>query len=79
MKEQTTKLKIQSRDLELKDEQIRFLKETILTLEQEKDSVAHHNHQLKTKLKAMAGEISDYNANVVQKIYQENQELIDNV
>ena len=50
-----------------------------MTLEQEKDSVAHHNHQLKNKLKAMAGEISDYNANVVQKIYQENQELIDNV
>ena len=55
MKEQTTKLKVQSRDLELKDEQIRFLKETILALEQEKDGLAHHNHQLKMKLKTMAG------------------------
>lgn len=45
---------MQSRDLELKDEQVQFLKETILALEQEKDSLAHQNHQLKSKLKTMA-------------------------
>jgi hypothetical protein len=38
----------------LKDDQIKFLKETILVLEQEKDSSAHQNHTLKQKLKTMA-------------------------
>jgi len=31
------------------------------------------------KLKTMANEITNYNINVVQKIYQENQELLENV
>lgn len=52
-----------------------FLKETILALEQEKDAVVHQNCQLKHKLKTMANEITQYNANVVQKIYNENQQL----
>ena len=69
------KLKIQNKELELKDDQIKFLKETILVLEQEKDALAHHNHTLKQKLKTMANEINNYNTNVVQKIYEENQNL----
>lgn len=61
--------------MELRDDQIRFLKDTILALEQEKDAVLHQNHQLKQKLKTMAAEIANYNTNVVQKIYEENQQL----
>lgn len=76
LKEQSNKIKVQCRDLQLKQEQVRFLKETILALEQEKDAIGHQNHQLKVKLKTMASEIAQYNTSVVQKIYQENQELI---
>jgi uncharacterized protein YoxC len=76
LREQATKLKTQSRDLELKEEQVRFLKETILAMEQEKDCLAHHNHQLKQKLKTMAAEITNYNSSVVQQVYRQNQELL---
>jgi len=41
----------------------------VLALEQEKDSFAHQNNQLKNKLKIMAAEITNYNSTVVQKIY----------
>ena len=55
---------------------MRFLKETILALEQEKDNLASQNAQWKLKLKQMTAEITQYNTNVVQKIYEENQELL---
>ena len=55
---------------------MRFLKETILALEQEKDTLASQNAQWKVKLKQMTAEITQYNTNVVQKIYEENQELL---
>lgn len=51
----------------------------MLALEQERDVLFGQNAQWKLKLKTMAAEISQYNANVVQKIYEENQELIKNV
>ena len=67
---------MQSKEIELRDEQVRFLKETILALEQEKDSLlAQHAHS-RAKLKQMAAEIANYNTTVVQKIYEENQELL---
>jgi chromosome segregation ATPase len=67
---------MQSKEIELRDEQVRFLKETILALEQEKDSLANQNAQWKAKLKQMAAEITQYNTTVVQKIYEENQDLL---
>jgi len=54
LKDQAGKLRALSREVELKEDQVRFLKETILALEQEKDTVMHQNHQLKNKLKTMA-------------------------
>lgn len=67
---------MQSKEIQLRDEQVRFLKETILALEQEKDNLASQNAQWKIKLKQMTAEITQYNTNVVQKIYEENQELL---
>lgn len=51
----------------------------MLALEQERDVLFGQNAQWKLKLKTMAAEIAQYNTNVVQKIYEENQELIKNV
>lgn len=53
----------------MKEDQIRFLKETILVMEQEKDQILNQNSQLKARLKTMASEIANYNTNVVHKIY----------
>lgn len=50
-----------------------------MALEQERDVLFGQNAQWKIKLKTMAAEIAQYNSNVVQKIYEENQELIRNV
>jgi len=63
----------------LKEDQIRFLKETILVMEQEKDHIFNQNSQLKARLKTMASEIANYNTNVVHKIYDENQLLLKRV
>lgn len=79
LKEQATRIKMQNKEIELRDEQIRFLKETMLALEQERDVLFSQNGQWKIKLKTMAAEITQYNANVVQKIYEENQDLLKNV
>lgn len=76
LREQASRLKMQSKEIELRDEQVRFLKETILALEQEKDTLLAHNVHSKARLKQMAAQIASYNINVVQKIYEENQELL---
>jgi chromosome segregation ATPase len=76
LREQSSRLKMQSKEIELRDEQMRFLKETILALEQEKDSLAAQSAHWKNKVKQMSAEIANYNATVVQKIYEENQELM---
>lgn len=67
---------MQSKEIELRDEQLRFLKETILALEQEKDTLAAQTAHWKGKVKQMSTEIANYNTTVVQKIYDENQELL---
>ncbi len=72
-------MKAQNREIQLKEDQIRFLKETILVMEQEKDQILNQNSQLKARLKTMASEIANYNTNVVHKIYDENQLLLKRV
>ncbi len=72
-------MKAQNREIQLKEDQIRFLKETILVMEQEKDQILNQNSQLKARLKTMASEIANYNTTVVHKIYDENQLLLKRV
>lgn len=54
LREQSSRLKMQSKEIELRDEQLRFLKETILALEQEKDTLAAQTAHWKGKVKQMS-------------------------
>lgn len=58
--------------MEIKEEQIRFLKETIDTLEEERHEADSSRQILKNKLDIVMQEVAQYNQTVVKKIYSEN-------
>lgn len=61
--------------MEIKDEQIRFLKDTIQSLEDERDEANRIRNTLKNKLDVVMSEVSQYNETVVKKMYTENEEM----